>query len=72
MATHTFHFDDSSDKAQALLEFLRTLEFVVEEENEFALTNEHKAILEERRANHLSGKSKSYTLNEVLDSLGNV
>lgn len=71
MAIHTFHVDDSSDKAQALLQFLRTLEFVKEDNGDFVLTDEHLAILEERRANHLSGKSKSYTLDEVLDSLGN-
>ncbi len=71
MATHTFHVDDSSDKAQALLQFLRTLEFVKEDKSDFVLTDEHLAILEERRVNHLSGKSKSYTLDEVLDSLGN-
>ena len=28
---HTFHIDDSTGKAQALLAFLRTLEFVQEE-----------------------------------------
>jgi predicted transcriptional regulator len=68
--THTFHIDGSSEKAQALLEYLRTLEFVDEDNNEFVLTDAHREILEERRKNHLSGKSKSYTLEEVMDSLG--
>jgi hypothetical protein len=31
----------------------------------FGLTDEHKKILNERRAQHLSGESKSYTLEEV-------
>lgn len=31
----------------------------------YGLTDEHKKILDERRAQHLSGESKSYTLEEV-------
>ncbi|MBL1279082.1 MAG: addiction module protein [Fluviicola sp.] len=69
--THTFHIDGSSEKAQALLEFLRTLEFVNEDKSDFVLTDAHLEILNERRQNHLSGKSKSYTLEEVMNSLGN-
>jgi len=70
MATHTFHIDDSSDQAQALLDFLRTLEFVKEEENEFVLTDEHLAILQERRNNRMSGKSQTHSWSEVKDSFG--
>ena len=69
--THTFHIDGTSEKAKAWLEFLRTLEFVNEDKNNFVLTDAHLEILNERRQNHLSSKSKSYTLDEVMDSLGN-
>lgn len=31
---HTFHIDDSNGKAKALMEFLRTLEFVKEDTEE--------------------------------------
>ncbi len=69
---HTFTIDESSDKARALLEYLRTLEFVKEESTEeFALSDEQLEILKERRANHLSGKSKSYSLDEVMNFLDN-
>lgn len=33
---HTFHIDDSNNKAKALLEFLRTLEFVKEDNTDWA------------------------------------
>lgn len=32
----------------------------------FGLSDEHKNILDERRAKHLNGESKSYTLKEVI------
>ncbi len=68
---HVFRIDGTSQKAQALLEFLRTLEFVQEEtSNEFGLTERHLAILEERRNNRTSGKSKTYSWEEVKESLG--
>lgn len=37
----------------------------IDDTNIFGLTEEHKKILDERRAKHLSGESKSYTLEEV-------
>jgi hypothetical protein len=67
---YTFSIDESSDKAIALLEYLRTLEFVKEENTEFVLTDKHKEILHERRANRMSGKSKSYSWDEIKESLG--
>lgn len=65
--------DDSNSKAKALLDFLKTLEFVKvdsESSDEFVLTERHIEILEERRANHLSGKSKSHSWEEVQAALG--
>jgi len=32
---HTFHIDDSNSKGKALLEYLRTLEFVKEDPNDW-------------------------------------
>ena len=34
---HTFHIDDSNGKAQALMAFLRTLEFVREEQEDWGV-----------------------------------
>jgi len=69
--TYTFHIDSSSEKAKALLYFLRTLDFVKEEDNnDFMLTEEHMTILKERRNNRMSGKSKTYSWDEVKDSIG--
>ncbi len=47
MATHTFHIDGSSDKAKALLEFLRTLEYVHEDNDNWydSLSEESKASI---------------------------
>ncbi|PHR22263.1 MAG: hypothetical protein COA38_18240 [Fluviicola sp.] len=64
---HTFHIDDSNDKAKALLDFLRTLEFVKEDNNEFVLTEKHLAILEERRSDRLSGKTQTHSWDDVKD-----
>lgn len=66
----TIQIDDSSRKGKALLEYLLTLDFVKEESDEFALTKEHKKILEERRSNRMSGKSKTFSWDEAKDSLG--
>ena len=62
--------DGTSDKAKALLAFLRTLEFVTEEKVEFALTDEHQALLEERRTNRMTGKTRADNWDDVKESLG--
>lgn len=62
---HTFHIDDSNDKAKALLEFLRTLDFVKEADDEFVLSERHLEILEERRSDRQSGKSNTYSWDDV-------
>lgn len=61
----TIQIDDSSSKAKALIDFLLTLEFVHAGDDAFTLTDEHVAILEERSQNHVSGKSASYSWEEV-------
>lgn len=64
---HTFHIDDSNEKAKALLEFLRTLEFVKEDSSEFVLTEQHLEILEERRSDRMSGKTQTHSWDDVKD-----
>ena len=43
----------------------------VEESKEYELTPEQLRILEDRRAKHLSGESKSYTWDEVKERIRN-
>ena len=63
--------DNEFDKFMGLLKSFKSAKNIeskhIEEDNEglFGLTDDHKKILDERRAKHLSGESKSYTLEEV-------
>lgn len=66
----TVHIDDSTSKGKALLDYILTLDFVEVDKDEFTLTEEHIKILDERRNKHLSGESKSYSWDEVKNSLG--
>ena len=66
--TRTFYIDESRKGAKELLAYLRSLEFVIEE-NEDLITEEQYQILEQRRMNHLSGKSKTYSLEEVVSTI---
>ena len=53
-------------KDKELLEAVYTiLEKKLEPAYEFELTAKHKKELDQRRANHISGKSKSYSWGEV-------
>ncbi|WP_027420364.1 hypothetical protein [Crocinitomix catalasitica] len=71
--THTFHIDGSSQKAKALLEFLRTLEFVKEvEQSDVVLTDEQLRIVEERRKNRLNGTSTTQSWQDVKGNLGQI
>ncbi len=66
---YTLKIDDSNAKANALLIYLKTLDFVDVEEIEhedFVLTEEHLKIVNETRQNHLSGRSKSYSWEELV------
>lgn len=65
----TVRIDDSTSKGKALLEYILTLDFVEVDTDEFLLTEEHIRILDERRKKHLSGESKSYSWDEVNNSL---
>ena len=63
----------SSKKAQAFLDFIKTLDFIKVKEKEytksFSLSEEQKNILNERKAKHLKGESKSYSWNEIKEEL---
>lgn len=65
----TIQIDDSTSKGKALLAYLRTLDFVTVENDDFVLTEDHVTILDERREKHLSGDSKSYSWDTVKSSL---
>jgi len=65
----TIQIDDSTNKGKALLEYLFTLDFVKADESDFVLTERHREILNERRENRISGKSKTYSWEEVKKSL---
>jgi hypothetical protein len=62
---HSFQLDDTNPKAKALLEFLRTLDFVKKPEVETELSDEHLQIVNERRESYLSGESEAFTWEEV-------
>lgn len=66
----TVHIDDSSSRGKALLNYILTLDFVEVDQDDVVLTEEQLKILDERRVNHISGKSKSYSWDEVKSSLG--
>jgi hypothetical protein len=63
----TVHIDDTNLGAKALLDYLSTLDFVKVETNDFELTEEHISILNQRRDDHLAGKSKSHSWDEVKE-----
>ena len=65
---HTFHIDDSSEKAKILLSYLREFDFVKEDTSNYS--TEQIKELYKRREKHLSGESKSKSLEEVLSALG--
>ncbi|MCE3294990.1 MAG: hypothetical protein K0R65_704 [Crocinitomicaceae bacterium] len=65
----TFHIHDTSNpKAKAFLEYIKTLDFISVEPNEteeFKLSSEHLKILNQRRENRLSGKSQTFSWEDV-------
>jgi len=64
LITYLADADDKKVKAIYAL-----FEEEINQESSFKLSDEHLKIIEERRAKHLSGKSKSYTWQEVHDSI---
>lgn len=67
----TFYIDDSDSQAQALIDYLLTLDFVnVDLNDECTLTENQIQILKERRESYLSGKSRARFWDDVKKQLG--
>ena len=66
---HTFHIDDSDNKAKALMDFLRMLEFVKEDQVDWG--NEISSELESRIIRGLKDEKEGKTIphNVVMDWL---
>ena len=64
---YTLTIENPDKHTRALINLIKATENVnLQEEVEvFQLSKEHKAILDERKAKHLSGESKSYSWSEV-------
>lgn len=60
----TFHIDDSSPKAKAFLEFIKSLGFVTEADNS-VLSDSQLGELELRRTYRQEGKSTSHSWQDV-------
>lgn len=70
--THTFHIDTTSAEAKALVDYLRTLDFIQEENtSSYKLTEKQIQIVEERREKYISGKDKGSTWEEVTERIKN-
>ena len=71
----TLNLEIDNLKAQAFLDFIKTLDFVKikekDDSSDFVLTNEHISLLDERKQNHINNMSKSYSWNEIQDELRN-
>ena len=69
----TIDIDITNNKAFALINYIRTLDFISINENidtpEYALTSEQIEILEERKQKHINGESKSYNWNDIKKDL---
>ena len=61
--------DSEFDKFMELLKSFNSAKNIqskeLDESGDFGLTTEHKQIIKQRRINHLTGKSRSFSLEEV-------
>jgi hypothetical protein len=65
----TVRIDDSTKKGKALLDYIKTLDFVEVEKDEYQLSDDQLKIIEERREKYLSGESNSETWEIVKKKL---
>ena len=69
----TIDIDITNNKAIALINYIRTLDFISINEKidtpEYALASEQIEILEERKQKHINGESKSYNWNDIKKEL---
>jgi hypothetical protein len=65
----TIDIDITNNKALALLNYIRTLDFIsiIEKDNnkEYALTDEQTDMVKKRKHKHLMGESKSFSWNDI-------
>lgn len=70
--THTFHIDTTSAEAKALVDYLRTLDFISEEKgSSYKLTEKQIQTVEEARSNYISGKDKGIPWEDLKKELNN-
>jgi len=69
----TIEIDASSNKAQAFIDFIKTMDFIKikdkESPEEYALTKKQISMLEERKQRHINKTSKSYSWDEIKEEL---
>ena len=69
----TLEIDTNSKKAQAFIDFIKTIDFIEikEQENpkDYALNEKQINILEERKQKHVDKKSESYSWEEIKEEL---
>jgi len=71
----TLNIETKNNKAQAFIDFIKTLDFIKikdkDETREYSLSEEQVQILAERKEKHLNNKSKSYKWDEIKEELLN-
>ena len=69
----TIDIDITNNKALALLNYIKTLDFIKiqekEDTQEYSLSDEQIQIVEDRKQKHISNKSKSYKWDEIKEEL---
>ena len=69
----TIDIDITNNKALALINYIRTLDFISIKEKidtpEYTLTGKQIDILEKRKQNHINGESKSYDWKDIKKEL---
>ena len=68
----TISIDTSNYKAQAFIDFIKTLDFIKIDENDeeaFDLSAGQKSILDDRKQKHLKQESKSYHWEDIKSEL---
>ena len=72
----TLDLDINNYKVQTFLDFIKTLDFIKIKEDEkfedFILKDGHIKILDERKHNYVTEKSKTYSWTEVKDEIRNL
>ena len=65
----TLYLDDTGEKAKAFLEFVKTLDFVSEENEEFTLSTDHIKELDAALKEHEEGKANYKSWDSVRQQL---